>query len=316
MSSGITLPQPASLAELERRFGGSADPAARERSVRRVVAPAAAERDDDLVLVSSRRYLKEAGRAPGVKLCALELAAELEPGARWSHAHPLWALAGVLEPCVATPAAGQRALGAVVQAGASVAEDAVVAEGAVIERGARVGSGCVIGANAVIYGGVTLGSRVVVGPCAVVGRPGFGWATGPDGSVRRVPQLGGVIVEDDAEIGPLCTVDAGTLTPTRLGRGVKLDAHVHVAHNVELGDGCWVAAQVGFAGSAVLGPGVLVGGQAGFADHVRVGGHARIAAKSGVVGDIAARAVVAGFPAVAKQRWLRAMARLLRARES
>jgi UDP-3-O-[3-hydroxymyristoyl] glucosamine N-acyltransferase len=121
-----------------------------------------------------------------------------------------------------------------------------------------------------------------------------------------------VIIDDDVVIGPLSTVDSGTLSPTRIRRGAKLDAHVHVAHNVDIGEGSIVAAQVGFAGSVRIGKGVLVGGQAGFADHVRVGDGARIAAKSGVIGDIPAGSVVAGYPAVARGRWLRALARLYR----
>jgi UDP-3-O-[3-hydroxymyristoyl] glucosamine N-acyltransferase len=118
------------------------------------------------------------------------------------------------------------------------------------------------------------------------------------------------------ELGALCTVDAGTLGPTRIRRGAKLDAHVHVGHNVEIGPGCLIAAQAGFAGSTRLGAGVLVGGQAGFADHVSVGDGARVAAKSGVIGDVPARQTVAGFPAVPRIRWLRAMARLMAAAAS
>ncbi len=125
-----------------------------------------------------------------------------------------------------------------------------------------------------------------------------------------MPQLGGVVIEDDVTIGPLCTIDAGTLSPTRIRRGAKLDAHVHVGHNAEIGEGSIVAAQCGFAGSVKIGRGVLVGGQVGIADHVTVGDGARIAAKSGVIGDVPPGATVAGYPAVPRMRWLRALAKL------
>jgi UDP-3-O-[3-hydroxymyristoyl] glucosamine N-acyltransferase len=127
-----------------------------------------------------------------------------------------------------------------------------------------------------------------------------------------MPQLGGVVIEDDAVIGPLCTIDAGTLAPTRIRRGAKLDAHVHVAHNCDIGEGAIIAAQSGFAGSVTVGKGVLVGGQVGVADHVTIGDFARIAAKSGVIGDVPPGAIVAGYPAVPRSRWLRALARAYR----
>ncbi len=150
-----------------------------------------------------------------------------------------------------------------------------------------------------------------IGAGAVIGRPGFGWTQSPEGAIVPIPQLGGVRIEDDAEVGPLGTVDAGTLGPTVIGRGSKLDAHVHVGHNGQIGAGTIIAAQCGFAGSAEVGAGVRMGGQAGVADHVRIGDGARIAAKSGVIGDVDPGASVAGYPAIERVRWLRATARAL-----
>ncbi|MDB4994966.1 MAG: UDP-3-O-[3-hydroxymyristoyl] glucosamine N-acyltransferase [Myxococcaceae bacterium] len=171
---------------------------------------------------------------------------------------------------------------------------------------AAIGLGSIVGAHAVLGPRVVIGRNVVIGPSCVIGEPGFGWATGPNGRVRHVPQLGGVVIEDDVHLGALCTVDAGTHGPTIIRRGAKLDAHVHVGHNTEIGEGCIIAAQTGFAGSVRLGKGVLVGGQAGFADHVTIGDGARVAAKSGVIGDVPAGATVAGYPAVLRARWFRA----------
>jgi UDP-3-O-[3-hydroxymyristoyl] glucosamine N-acyltransferase len=192
-----------------------------------------------------------------------------------------------------------------------VARSAQISPGAVVLPGATIGEGSSVGPNAVIYGGSVIGARVSVGAGAVIGRPGFGWVTGPNGRLRRMPQRGGVQVDDEVEIGALCTVDAGTLDPTRIGAGTKLDAHVHVGHNVQIGRHCLVAAQSGFAGSVVIEDDVWIGGQVGVKDHVRIGAGARLAAKSGVIGDVPPGATVAGFPAVPRLRWLRAMARLL-----
>jgi UDP-3-O-[3-hydroxymyristoyl] glucosamine N-acyltransferase len=201
------------------------------------------------------------------------------------------------------------------QQSASIAEDVVMAQSSIVNPGAVIGPACQLEPNSVIYGGVVLGARVVVGAGSVIGRPGFGFAEGANGDARRIPQLGGVVIGDDVEIGALCSVDAGTLSPTLIGAQTKLDAQVHVGHNVRISKRCFLAAQVGLAGSVEVGEGVRIGGQAGVADHVRIGAGARIAAKSGVISDVPQNATVAGYPAVLRTRWLRGMAELLRPRK-
>jgi UDP-3-O-[3-hydroxymyristoyl] glucosamine N-acyltransferase len=306
--AGVSLSAPETVAALSARYGGSADAAALERTVSRVVAPADADRDDDLVLLVARRTLPAARRARGIYLVSPALAPELSCERRWIHPHAMWTAARLLAP---GPSATGIHPSAVVSPEAEIGAGARIGPLAVVLAGARIGKDCEIGPGAVVHGGVRIGDRVVIGDSSVIGRPGFGWTAGPDGQMLRVPQRGGVEIEDDVEIGPLSTVDAGTLGPTRLGRGVKLDAHVHVGHNGQIAAGTLVAAQSGFAGSVEIGAGVMIGGQSGFADHVRVGAGARVAAKSGVIGDVAPGAVVAGFPAVPRVQWLRAMARLM-----
>jgi UDP-3-O-[3-hydroxymyristoyl] glucosamine N-acyltransferase len=302
VSRGVRLGWPQSLVRLAAELGGELDASARERMIESVVSPPDASSASDLVVVTSARFIDSARDALGVLLCSSELAPRVSGRPRWVHEQPMWVVARLLTPLVETGTARNEP---------ELARDVEVGRGAVVHAGARVGAGSRIGDNAVVFAGVTIGERVVIGPLAVIGAPGFGWAAGPGGESLRIPQLGGVEIEDDAEIGALCTVDAGTLGPTRVGRGAKLDAHVHVAHNAQIGPGALVAAQSGFAGSAELGAGARVGGQVGVADHARIGARARVAAKSGVIGDVPAEAVVAGFPAVSRMRWLRAMARLL-----
>ena len=308
---GARLARPETLERLARDHGGDVDGQARSREVHRFVEPGAEQRETDLVVLTSARRVGDLGDASLV-LVSRELAERVPAGRRWVHDHVMWVVAGLVP---AAPAPPERSPGAVVEAGAEVAPGVAIGTGAVILEGARLGEGTIVEPGAVVYGGVSLGRRVHVGANAVVGRPGFGWAHGPDGSVRRVPQLGGVVVGDDVEIGPLATVDAGTLGPTRIDDGAKLDAHVHVGHNVHVGAGTFVAAQAGFAGSARIGRGVLIGGQAGVTDHARIGDRAKVSAKAGVIGDIADDLVVAGFPAVSRIRWLRAWARLLGRRD-
>ncbi|HEU4411472.1 MAG TPA: UDP-3-O-(3-hydroxymyristoyl)glucosamine N-acyltransferase [Polyangiaceae bacterium] len=305
---GVPLPGGPLVAELAERLGGEPDGPCRGRALRWVVPPEGEHDGSCLVPLWTSRHLERVRKSDAVVLTTPQLGARLSPGARWLHEHPLFALSELLSP-FDRAVEGPRSL-AYVEAGAELHPTAELGPFAVVRAGARVGEGCSIGAHAVIYPRVTLGRRVVVGPGAVLGRPGFGWANGPGGALRRVPHLGGVVIGDEVDIGPGATVDAGTLTPTRVGRGAKLDAHVHVAHNVQIGPGALVAAQSGFAGSVELGARALVGGQVGVADHVRVGEGARLAAKAGVVGNIPPFAAVAGYPAVPRWQWLRAMARL------
>jgi UDP-3-O-[3-hydroxymyristoyl] glucosamine N-acyltransferase len=271
------------LEELAARHGGRVVGEA-GRAPLRLVPVEQAQAGDLAPLLSGR--LARAARDAAARGAALLVDTSLQAavagvGAAWIHDHATWAMADLLD------------------------------EARVPDVPAVAGEGCVIHPSAVLGPRVVLGARVAVGAGAVIGHPGFGWAFGAGGAVRSVPQLGGVIIGDDVTIGPLCTIDAGTLGPTRLRRGVKLDAHVHVGHNTAIGEGTLVAAQCGFAGSVTIGRGVLIGGQAGFADHVVVGDGARIAAKSGVIGDVPPGATFAGYPAVPRVRWLRAFARLL-----
>jgi UDP-3-O-[3-hydroxymyristoyl] glucosamine N-acyltransferase len=215
---------------------------------------------------------------------------------------------------------------AIVADAAHVHRTAEVCAHAVIEGGAEIGPGCKIGAGAVIGNGVILGpdcrigshvsishalvgARVYVYPGARIGQEGFGFSITPDG-FQTVPQLGGVIIEDDVEIGANTTIDRGALSDTVIGAGTRLDNQVQIAHGVRIGRHCAIAAQVGISGSAEIGDGVVVGGQAGFAEHVRVGTRSRIGAQSGIMSDIEAGAVVVGSPARPARQVFREIATL------
>ncbi|HEX3594096.1 MAG TPA: UDP-3-O-(3-hydroxymyristoyl)glucosamine N-acyltransferase [Polyangiaceae bacterium] len=305
---GVALAAPIGMAELVREHGGVSDEGVGSRFVRRLVPAEHATRADDLAVVTSVRWAAAAAASPAVILCQSDVASRCPRGRRWVHAHAMYVVAHLMTPDATAGGIDPRAR---VEEGAVIDPSATIGPGAAVLSGARVGAHSVVGDGAILYGGVRVGARVTIGPLAVIGRPGFGWATGPRGDVVRIPQRGGVVIEDDVEVGALSTVDAGTLGPTILRRGVKLDAHVHVGHNVSVGEHTYVAAQSGFAGSARIAARVLVGGQVGVTDHAVVGQGARIAAKSGVIGDVAPGAVVAGFPAVPKASWLRAWAKLL-----
>jgi UDP-3-O-[3-hydroxymyristoyl] glucosamine N-acyltransferase len=315
----IDLPRPVRLSVLAERHGGTVDDPAKSVEIGAISALESAC-EGHLAPLTSGRYLALASETRAVLLVDAALSDRCPQGRRWVHPHASWALAGLLADAFGDGSqridddAPRLSNGAYVSDGASVAEDATIGPFAVIFADSVIGSKTVIEPHAVVYPRVRMGERVRIGASAVIGRPGFGWANGPGGSIRRIPQLGGVVIEDDVEIGALVTVDAGTLAPTVISRGVCLDAHVHVGHNVEVGAGAIVAAQSGFAGSVRIGPGVLVGGQVGVADHVKIGERARLAAKAGVIGDVEPGATVAGYPAVDRVRWLRGIARMLGSR--
>jgi UDP-3-O-[3-hydroxymyristoyl] glucosamine N-acyltransferase len=307
---GVSLPTSTTLEQLVHLHGGQLDPEVAFRTVDAIAVPDDAD-SRCIVPVLSRRVLAKVRELDAPLLIDASIRDESLCGRRWVHPHARWVLAALLESIHPPPQTSQHPT-AIIDPSAQLGENVDVGPYAVIFPNAVVGDRCRIGPHAVIYGAVRLGNDVVVGAGAVVGRPGFGWAFGPAGQVRRMPHLGGVVIDDDVEIGPLVTIDAGTLSATHVARGAKLDAHVHVGHNVQIGSGTLVAAQAGFAGSARIGQGVLVGGQAGVADHVVVGERARLAAKAGVIGDVPPATTVAGYPAVERIRWLRAVARGMR----
>ena len=273
---------PQSLAALADRFGGELRQAT--GTVGRMATPSKGSALD-LVPLLSPKYVKiaEGAQRRGATLLIDASIAESSHLAGWVHPRASWVMAEVLRS-FASP----------------------VLPPPVIDPTA------IIGANVVIHDGVVVGARVVIGAGSVIGAPGFGWTEGENGSAIAVPQLGGVVIEDDVHVGPLCTIASGTLAPTIVGRGTKLDAQVHLGHNVVIGEHVIVAAQSGFAGSVTVGRGARIGGQVGIADHVTIGAFAKIAAKSGVIGDVPEGAVVAGYPAVPRLRWLRGLATLYR----
>ncbi|HEU5394141.1 MAG TPA: UDP-3-O-(3-hydroxymyristoyl)glucosamine N-acyltransferase, partial [Candidatus Methylomirabilis sp.] len=127
------------------------------------------------------------------------------------------------------------------------------------------------------------------------------------GKSHKVPQVGRVVIEDDVELGANVTVDRATLGATRIGRGVKVDNLVQIAHNVVIGEGSVIVAQVGIAGSTEVGRHVTIAGQAGLVGHLRIGDRSVIGSQAGVSEDLPAGSIVLGTPAVphmmAKRVW-------------
>ena len=143
---------------------------------------------------------------------------------------------------------------------------------------------------------------------AVIGADGFGYVPGPDGQHHKIPQVGGVRVEDDVEIGANVCIDRATLGETLIRRGTKIDNLVHIAHNVEVGEDNLLLAQVGISGSCRLGTHVTLAGQVGVIDHVHIGDHATVIAQAGIAKDVEPHAIMAGSVAMPHPVWRRVQA--------
>ena len=170
----------------------------------------------------------------------------------------------------------------VIEANAVIARDCVIHPQAYIGRNVRIGTGTVLHSGVKIYDNTVIGDHCTLHANVVVGSDGFGYAPLPDGSWKKVPHVGNVIIENDVEIGANSTIDRAAMGSTLIGKGVKLDNLVHIAHNVEVGAHTAMAAQVGIAGSAKIGPNCMIGGQTGIAGHISLAKGTRTQAQSGV----------------------------------
>ena len=157
----------------------------------------------------------------------------------------------------------------VIDSSASIGSGVVIGPGCVISEGVSVGKGARLYANVTVYHGVTVGDRCIVQSGAVLGSDGFGNAR-EDNRWIRIPQLGGLIIGDDVQVGANTTIDRGSLSDTVIGNGVVIDNQVQIAHNCRIGDHTGIAGCVGISGSVVIGRYCTFAGGVGIADNVTI----------------------------------------------
>ena len=180
---------------------------------------------------------------------------------------------------------------------AYLGDNVKISDNTIVHPGVKIYHGCVIGKNVTIHAGT------------VVGSDGFGFAPQADGSFKKVPQIGNVVVEDFVEIGANATIDRATIGSTVIKSGAKLDNLIQVAHNVEVGNNTVIAAQAGVSGSTKIGNNVMIGGQAGIVGHIQIADGSKINAQSGVSKSIKTpNAAVTGSPAFEYTSALRSQA--------
>jgi len=205
---------------------------------------------------------------------------------------------------------------------ASIGPGAVIGRGAAIGPGARIGAGCVIGggvrvgahtrlhANVTVYPGCTVGARVIMHSGAVIGADGFGHAPA-DGAWIKIPQIGGVSIGDDVEIGANTAIDRGTLDDTVIEEGVKLDNLIQIGHNVRVGAHTAIAGCVAIAGSTKIGRRCRIGGAAAISGHLVIADDVTISGGTSVMKSIEAPGIYTSLPPLLPHReWQRNTVRM------
>jgi len=207
------------------------------------------------------------------------------------------------EPCAVYP-------WVYIQKGAVIKKKVVLYPGVFVGAHAEIGENTIIFPNAVIYPGTKIGKNCIIHAGVVLGADGFGFAQEPDSEGYKnlkIYHFGSVEIGDGVEVGANSTIDRAVFYKTVIGKGTKIDNLVQVGHNVTIGKECILVSHTAIGGSAVIEDYVMLAGQVGVAPHARIKKGAKVAAKSGVTGEIPEGAEVAGIPAIKASIWRRAV---------
>jgi UDP-3-O-[3-hydroxymyristoyl] glucosamine N-acyltransferase len=296
----------------------------------RSAAPLEGAGPHDLSFVSSARWARALGEShAGAVILPHGIDPRARPALRSARPRLDFARAVALLHPAERPRAG-------VDPSAHVAPGARVHPEASVGPHVVVGAGCVVGARTVLHASVTLyprvelgadceihagcvlredtrlGDRVILQPGVILGGDGFGYELDERGAWFKIPHVGRVVLEDDVEIGAGTTIDRGSVGETRIGRGVKIDNLVQVAHNCTIGEHSIVVAQSGLAGSTVVGRRAVLMARVGSAGHLTIGDGAFVGVRAGLHKDVAPGTRVWGTPQMEERTWHRAMAALVR----
>ncbi|MBT3611721.1 MAG: UDP-3-O-(3-hydroxymyristoyl)glucosamine N-acyltransferase [Flavobacteriales bacterium] len=174
----------------------------------------------------------------------------------------------------------------------SIDEDVTIGKNVKIYHNCYIGKNVAIGDNTIIYPNVSIyhnciiGNNNIIHSGVVIGSDGFGFAPNAKNNYDKIHQIGNVILDDDVEVGANTTIDRATMGSTKIGKGVKLDNLIQIAHNVEIGNNTVIAAQVGVAGSSKIGKNCMIGGQTAVSGHLTIADEVKIAGQSGIASSI------------------------------
>ena len=185
----------------------------------------------------------------------------------------------------------------------TIGKNSKVGDNCIIDNQVFIGDNVKIGNNCKIYPGTkilndtTIGNSCIIHSSCSIGSDGFGFAQNNDGTYKKIPQTGNVVIGNNVEIGSNSTIDRATIGSTIINDGVKLDNQIQIAHNVEIGKNTAIAAQSGIAGSTKIGENCMIGGQVGIVGHITIGDNVKIQGQSGIISDVENNAVIQGTPA-------------------
>lgn len=281
-------------------------------------------RKGDITFASSTRFLQEVRRSEAACVIVNEPFEDVgiaqlkvqNPHYAFAKAIECFYPAGYHEPGISSSAyvSDKAKIGmdvvisafAYVEKNACIGDRTVILPGVFIGKESKIGCDCIIYPNVTIREKVSIGDRVIVHSGTVIGSDGFGYAF-ENGIHYKIPQVGGVVIEDDVEIGSNVSIDRATLGNTLISQGTKIDNLVQIAHNVKIGEKSLIVSQVGIAGSSEIGSFVVLAGQAGVADHALIDSGTILTAQSGISGRVE-KGTYSGSPAIPHNIWLRAQA--------
>jgi UDP-3-O-[3-hydroxymyristoyl] glucosamine N-acyltransferase len=190
-----------------------------------------------------------------------------------------------------------------IQHNAFIDENAIIGDNVVVGPSTYIGKGVIVGNEAVISSNVSLveceiGEKCIIHTGVKIGQDGFGFTLDTQKQIKKIKQVGKVIIGKNVEIGANTCIDRGALENTIVDDNTKIDNLVQIGHNVVIGKNCFICGQAGIAGSTIIGDYVMIGGQAGVSGHIEVGDMVQIASKGGVINDLKMGEKVGGYPAI------------------
>jgi UDP-3-O-[3-hydroxymyristoyl] glucosamine N-acyltransferase len=298
------MPGPLTLGQIASRLGGRV--AGDAQTLIRQVGSLEHAGPAEITFLSGNRYKTKlaATRAAAVIIAPEHEELSMLPRIVCERPYAYFARVSQLFNPLTTQAVGVHA-SAVVAPGAKLGARVSIGAGCVVGEGATIGDDTCLYPRVVVYENCFLGSRVIVHSGAVIGADGFGIAE-EEGRWVKIPQIGGVRIGNDVEIGANTTVDRGALGDTVIEDGVKLDNQIQIGHNVRIGAHTAIAACAGVAGSADIGRHCVIGGAAMIAGHIKLADYVEISAGTLISRSILKTGTYTGvFPFEENGSWVR-----------